>query len=305
VKGVVIRAPTLDDAPAVAALIHARDRADLAQERTIDFTGEELRAWWARRPERLVTDAWVAVVDEHIVGYSHAQREGHLANVADESCVHPDFRSRGIGSQLVGLAEGWTRERALPRLLVHVVTDEGRRLLEERGFELVRFFWRMEVELDEEPPRPEPPAGFVIRTYRPGTDDEALHAMHQEAFAGHWEFVAHPLENWLRWRTERGDYDPDLWQIALEGEAVAGAALCFAAREHGWVLDLAVGTRWRRRGLGLSLLQAGFHELYRRGHTHVGLEVDSENETGATRLYERAGMRVTRRYATFEKLLSD
>jgi ribosomal protein S18 acetylase RimI-like enzyme len=36
----------------------------------------------------------------------------------------------------------------------------------------------------------------------------------------------------------------------------------------------------------------------------VGLEVDSENETGATALYERAGMRVTRRYDTFELALS-
>jgi ribosomal protein S18 acetylase RimI-like enzyme len=37
--------------------------------------------------------------------------------------------------------------------------------------------------------------------------------------------------------------------------------------------------------------------------TPVGLEVDSENETGATHLYERAGMHVSRRYATYEKTL--
>jgi hypothetical protein len=40
-----------------------------------------------------------------------------------------------------------------------------------------------------------------------------------------------------------------------------------------------------------------------QSRTPVGLEVDSENETDSTRLYERAGMRVTRRYATFEKRL--
>ena len=60
----------------------------------------------------------------------------------------------------------------------------------------------------------------------------------------------------------------------------------------------------RRAGLGLLLLQSGFVALRRRGHTRVGLEVDSENETGATRLYERAGMAVTRRYATYEKALA-
>jgi hypothetical protein len=61
-------------------------------------------------------------------------------------------------------------------------------------------------------------------------------------------------------------------------------------------------TAYRRaleaEGLGLVLLQSGLRALWQRGHTHVGLEADSENETGATRLYERAGMRVTRRYAT-------
>jgi ribosomal protein S18 acetylase RimI-like enzyme len=38
--------------------------------------------------------------------------------------------------------------------------------------------------------------------------------------------------------------------------------------------------------------------------TRVGLEVDSENATGATRLYERAGFHVTRSYATYEKALT-
>ena len=70
------------------------------------------------------------------------------------------------------------------------------------------------------------------------------------------------------------------------------------------MLDLAVRPSSRRAGLGLALLGSGFAALWRRGHTRVGLEVDSENETGATRLYENAGMKVTRRYATYEKVLA-
>jgi mycothiol synthase len=240
-----------------------------------------------------------------VVGYSQAHAEGNgIANVADESCVHPDFRGRGIGSELVRRSEAWALERKLPRLHMHSVTEEGRRLFEDNGFELVRFFWRMEIELSGEPPPPEVPPGLRIRGYVPGADDEALHAMNQEAFAEHWEFTPHPLESWLRWRQTRGDYDPALWQLAVDGDEIAGAALSFGQRGLGWILDLAVGSRWRKRGLGLALLHAAFRELYARGFPQVGLEVDSKNETGATRLYERAGMRVTRRYATFEKRLS-
>jgi mycothiol synthase len=102
-------------------------------------------------------------------------------------------------------------------------------------------------------------------------------------------------------RIRRSDYDPELWQLALEGERVVGLGIGFGANEFGWMLDLAVETQYRGRGIGLALLRACFRELQRKGHTNVGLEVDSENETGATRLYERAGMSVTRRYATYEK----
>ena len=239
-----------------------------------------------------------------MIGFARIRQEGEVANVEDESCVHPEHRGRGIGSALVARAVCWARERGLPRIHVHVVNDGGRRMLEALGYQNVRFFWRMMIDLEGEAPPPTAPTGFAIRTYNPGADDEALHAMHQAAFAEHWEFVPEPLGEWLAWRQTRNDYDPELWQLALRGEEIAGAALCFGWRDRGWVLDLAVAERWRKQGLGLALLRAGFHQLSRRGFQHIGLEVDSENETGATRLYERAGMRVTRRYATFEKRLT-
>jgi ribosomal protein S18 acetylase RimI-like enzyme len=71
----------------------------------------------------------------------------------------------------------------------------------------------------------------------------------------------------------------------------------------GWVLDLEVRPTSRRRGWG-SCCFSGLVALWRPGHTRVGLEVDSENETGATRLYERAGMKGARRYATYEKVIA-
>jgi ribosomal protein S18 acetylase RimI-like enzyme len=66
------------------------------------------------------------------------------------------------------------------------------------------------------------------------------------------------------------------------------------------VNELGVRNPWRRRGLGLALLRHAFAELGRLGADRVGLGVDAENVTGALRLYERAGMHVTRRYDTWE-----
>ena len=233
-----------------------------------------------------------------------ARRERDLANLEDESAVHPDARGRGIGWHLLDLAEDWAREHDLSRLHVHVVTGDGRRLAEDRGHEIVRYFWRMVIDLESEPPEPETPSGFEIRGYRPGEDDDELHAVHQQAFTEHWEFTPEPFDKWRSWRVSRSDYNPELWRLAVADGSIAGAALAFGERHLGWVLDLAVSPRHRRHGLGEALLRSAFRALWQRGHTRVGLEVDSENETGATRLYERAGMKVTRRYATYEKRLS-
>ena len=64
--------------------------------------------------------------------------------------------------------------------------------------------------------------------------------------------------------------------------------------ELGWIGTLGVRPAWRRRGLGEALLRAAFAELFARGRRRVGLGVDTENVTGALRLYERVGMRPIR-----------
>ena len=300
-----LRPLTLDDAEAVASLVAARNRTDFGETEHFDFNAQELREWWRLDEAKLESDGLVAVSDGEVVGYARGNQERDLANLADESCVHPDRRGHGIGSALLDGAEVWARKRGLRRFHVHVVNDDGRRLAEDRGHRLVRYFWRMEIELGEAPPEPDAPAGYELRGYQPGSDDAELHAMHQQAFAEHWEFTSEPAAEWLRWRNRRGDYDPAFWRLAVTGDEIAGAALAFGDRNFGWILDLAVLPQHRKHGLGVALLQSAFRALVERGNTRIGLEVDSENETGATRLYERAGMHVTRRYATYEKRLSE
>jgi len=63
----------------------------------------------------------------------------------------------------------------------------------------------------------------------------------------------------------------------------------------------SVRNSWRKRGLGLALLHHSFGEFYRRGASLVMLNVDSENPTGATRLYKKAGMNVASEYVFYEK----
>jgi ribosomal protein S18 acetylase RimI-like enzyme len=107
--------------------------------------------------------------------------------------------------------------------------------------------------------------------------------------------------------TKVNPYDPSLWFLAVNGDNIAGIALCLSeARgrpELGWVSVLGVRPAWRGQGLGLALLKHAFAEFHRRGKRTVGLAVDSESLTGATRLYERAGMHVARDGRSYERVL--
>jgi ribosomal protein S18 acetylase RimI-like enzyme len=146
------------------------------------------------------------------------------------------------------------------------------------------------IDLDEPPPPPPP-------TVRPiaGGEDETFLAVANAGFAEHWN--SRPFErSWL------DGADRTLLLVAVEDATVVGAVKAIEERfDMGWVNMLSVHPAARRRGHGLALLQAAFAELYRRGVRTVGLGVDAANPTGATRLYERAGMRVAWQAATYEK----
>ena len=106
-------------------------------------------------------------------------------------------------------------------------------------------------------------------------------------------------------RSQGEGFDPGLWFVVRDGPGVAAVCRCEGERRSGgYVAMLGVRPAWRKRGLGLALLRHAFREFHRRGERRVTLGVDSENETGATRLYERAGMHVEVEHAVFGRELA-
>jgi mycothiol synthase len=176
-------------------------------------------------------------------------------------------------------------------------------LLQAHGYEHVRRFWEMGIELTGEVPEPEWPDGVRLETLVEGEERE-VYDMMREAFRDHWGFTDHPYEQWRAWTVERESFDPSLWFLVRDGSELVGASVC-GVREDGagWVNGLGVLRAHRRRGLGMALLRHGFREFRARGLDRAGLGVDPENLTGATRLYERAGMEVVRHSDTFQKVL--
>jgi mycothiol synthase len=177
-------------------------------------------------------------------------------------------------------------------------------VLRERGYELVRHFFTMEIGLHELPAEPSWPGGIGVRTFRPG-EERAIYDVDMEAFQDHWDFFPVPFDDWRDYFLTSSSFDPELWFVAEDGDEIAGTALCTGVRgpETGWVNVLAVRRRWRRRGLATALLLHSFREFRRRGYSKVGLNVDGENLTGAVHLYEQVGMRVAHREDSYRRSL--
>ena len=231
--------------------------------------------------------------------------------------VHPEWEGKGIGTAMMR----WGLERAgeaIPRAPdgVRVSSRAGtvktyapaKELLQNMGMEAVRFVWAMLIELNEEPPAPLWPEGISVRNIRHPEDTEAAYRAEDEALQDHWGYVETPFEEgfkqWKHLVFEIRKSDPALWFLAMDGDEIAGMASCRADSDDdpdkAWVSVLGVRRTWRCRGLGLALLRHAFGEFYRRGHPRVGLGVDSSNLSGATRLYEKAGMHIQREDVTYE-----
>jgi mycothiol synthase len=294
-----LRSATWEDADAVADLFN---RVAREQYGTDDSTAEEVRRFW--RSPRVELERDVVVVeagDGTLVGYGDIFVEGD-----DGEKVWMDVRGEPA-LELIRDLERRSERAGTPgffRLYVPDAAAAVRDAAEGAGYRPVRESFRMVADLDRDLPPASWPEGVSVRTYRGAADERRVFEAQEETFSDMWEYEPQPIEEWREWML--GDrHDPELWFLAEDAGELAGICLC---RTHetgdpdmGWVSVLGVRRPWRRRGLGLALLQHTFHEFRARGRQRVGLGVDGESETGAVELYRRAGMEVLRRAEMWER----
>ncbi len=142
-----VRRPTLDDLDAVVELGNAYERVFVGAE---TFTSEDIADEWKRLD--LEQDAWLVVATGgRLAGYAVLEERGG-GGFQSDGYVHPELHGRGVGGMLVDLAEARAVERGASSIHNATLgTDEAAlRLLEERGYRLIRHFFRMAVELGDE-----------------------------------------------------------------------------------------------------------------------------------------------------------
>jgi len=283
-----------DDAEDVAALIRQ------SPHRRTD--AEEVRSWLGHAaidPD----DLRVLVQVGRAVGY--------VDIVVREDVAYVDPAGRGREDVLLEWAEARALEKGASSIRATTWEDQHElaSLLARRGYARIRSSFLMEIALGEEPPAaPSWPPGIAVRTYRHPEDEQLAYELQEEAFQDAWDYRPVTLDEWRDYQVKARGFDPSLWFLASAGDEPAGVLLAFPERvgepDLGFISILGVRRLWRRRGVAEALLRHAFGALHARGLRRVGLGVDAESPTGATRLYERVGMSVRVRADTWEKRLN-
>jgi len=287
------------DAAAVAEVVAALEAALYGQT---TFSQADLEEEWSEVD--LQHDAWVVRDGDHVVGYGVVRERGDPWRV--EAYVHPHAHGRGIGTRLATWLEEDAARRGARRLQNGVLEADraARDLLESLGYGSVRVFREMRVELEAPPPAPRWPDGLRVVAFDPDRDAREFHAAHQEAFADHWDYRPREFATWCKRHLESEHFDPTLWCVVRAGEEIAAGTIC-TGETYGGGFVHALFTRrpWRRQGVGAALLADTFGRFWECGEPAIGLGVDAASDTGAFRLYERAGMSPTLGWALYEKAL--
>lgn len=294
--GVALRAARPEDAESAAAVLALDETAALGQSR---IGTADVAAWW--RNVDLERDSWLFEEAGLPVAVGWLQTLDTVGAAA--GAVHPDAVERGLGQRLVEAVETRAREVQLAKIHQEAYARSAAacELFLRNGYREVMRAYEMGIQMEAMPAEPVVPAGFAIEEFAEHHAHE-FHATLLEGFADDLTFEPTAFADWWASLTSAPDFDSTLWFVAVHGSDVAAVIRCEANRRSGgWVGALAVRPPWRRRGLGMALLQRSFREFHARGVRWVGLGVDAASPTGATALYERAGMSVELEEILFEK----
>jgi ribosomal protein S18 acetylase RimI-like enzyme len=183
---------------------------------------------------------------------------------------------------------------------------DAARLAERAGLHRARWMSIMRRDLSRPIPEAVAPQGLRLVPFSAELD-EPLRLAHNEAFAQHWGFQPWSRETWEQWSTGHRSFRPDWTFAVLDGDDVAAYTISAAYETdwpvqgytEGWTAKLGVRAPWRGRGLAKALLTRSMQAFAADGMQFAGLDVDSENPTGAVQLYTGLGYEVHRREANY------
>jgi ribosomal protein S18 acetylase RimI-like enzyme len=232
--------------------------------------------------------------------------------------VDPAWRRRGIGSAMLDFVESRSLEMAADHPLdsnkyfqcdLNQERTDLAGLLRERGYEEVRWSYEMTRPINDPLPDVTIPDGLTVHPV-PEDRYRDLFEAQSEAFRDHWGYVEPTEEDYQRFLSDPL-FDPSLWQVAWDGDQIAGMVLNFVnkdenreyQRKRGYTENISVRRPYRRKGLARYLLVTSILMFREMGMEDTALGVDINNPNHALNLYEGVGYQVDKKYIIHRKPL--
>ena len=303
--GLTVAPLTPDDVTDAAALLAAAEAVDDTGEH---WNPDDLTEWWVNDLVDLERESLaVRAPDGQLVAWATVLalptfREAFRITL--EARVHPDRRGTGIGRALLG----WQLERgreihadrhpespAVLSVAAYTSMPSLERLLQRAGLVRERWYFVMERTLADLPDVPVTD-GVELVPYSPDRDDEVRRA-HNAAFTEHHGSAERDEATWRTLFTGQRAFRPDLSVLALADGAVVAYVLGYVFEadtaatgyEQVDLGQIGVLPSARGRGLAKATIAAALRVAAEQGCRSAGLQVDSENGSGALGLYEGLG----------------
>lgn len=267
-------------------------------------------------------DMIFAEVEGEVVGYSRGwwtdETNGPMI-YAHVGFLAPIWRRKGIGLAMLQWVEerlreiakthAQDREKCFQAFSTHAQTSLNG-MLEKNKYQPIRYFYEMvRPTMDTLPDFPLP-HGLEVRAVLP-EHYRAIWDADIEAFQDHWGFSVPTEDDYQAWLTNKHTFQPHLWKIAwdIATDQVAGQVKTFINveenkkfnRQRGYTEFISVRRPWRKQGLARALIAQSLLAQKEAGMTESALGVDTENLSGATRIYEECGFQVAKRNTVYRK----
>lgn len=293
--------------------------ANIADDNPMQHEGEEIREEFESLPVDLEEHTISAWQGDQLVGATYAY---HLRSDERQECcyvfgsVHPSFRGLGIGRHLLRqgleiaerlLGESTSTVPKAIRAEVSHTNIPAMHLLDREGLQPVRYFADLHRPLGSIS-ESVPCADFVVVPWDDARSEE-IRMVKNLAFQDHWGSIPMSSERWRSHSTGFGSR-LDLSFVALSHEGqIVGYLLShryesddsLLGAKYAWVDNIGTLAEWRGRGVATQLLLSALKAYSDDGLEFAAINVDSDNPTGAYRLYESLGFRPWRRKVMYQR----
>ncbi|MFM8927315.1 MAG: GNAT family N-acetyltransferase [Rhodoluna sp.] len=182
---------------------------------------------------------------------------------------------------------------------------EFKRELENRGLRINRYFNTLRRELVslDNPILPEGANVRLIDIFD-DRDVKIWHELRHDAFSKHFGFVPRPFEQFVEIMRKDHMIQGSEVFVLCESQEPAGYIWLTDVAAHeltGYVANIGVSYAHQGKGFGAYLLGMALARYSDRGFKRVDLDVDTGNESGALRLYEKLGFKKVTTWVQYEK----